>query len=223
MDFSILVEYIPLFITGIKITIGISFVSVILGFLLGLFICLGKISNNKVASVFSSIYIEVFRDTPLLVQLVLIYYGLPEFGIVFPSFFGLSDAFTAGVVGLSLNSAAYIAEILRSGIQAVDKGQMEASRSVGFNYWQSMRYIIVPQAVKNILPALANEFVTLVKESSIVSYITIADLMFVATSVKNATYDPFTPYVAVALIYFTITFSLSKLIAFMEKKMSVSN
>src|SRR5699024_9518019 len=111
--------------------------------------------------------------------------------------------------------------IMRSGIQSINKGQMEASRSLGFNYWQAMRFIIVPQAVKNILPALGNEFVTLVKESAIVSFVGIPDIMFVANTVKNSTYKAFGPYLFAALIYFIITFTLSKAIALLEKKMTV--
>lgn len=135
--------------------------------------------------------------------------------------FGYDGTFTAAVMAMILNSGAYIAEILRSGISSVDKGQMEASRSLGLTYLQSMRYIIVPQAVKNILPALANEFISLVKESAIVAFVGVTDIMFVANSVKNSTYNGFGPYLLAALIYFVITFTLSKLVGLLEKKMTV--
>ena len=135
--------------------------------------------------------------------------------------FGYDDTFTAAVMAMILNSGAYLAEILRSGISSVEKGQMEASRSLGLTYLQSMRYIIVPQAVKNILPALANEFISLVKESAIVAFVGVTDIMFVANSVKNSTYNGFGPYLFAALIYFVITFTLSKLVGLLEKKMTV--
>ena len=112
---------------------------------------------------------------------------------------------------------------MRSGIQSVDKGQMEASRSLGLSYWATMRHVIVPQAVKNILPSLANEFVSLVKESAILSFIGVIDIMFTANTVKNATYDSFGPYLFAAAIYFVLTFTLSKLVGLLEKKMAASN
>lgn len=218
MDF--LVNYYSSFLSGTGITIGLSFFALFLGFFVGLIACIGKISNSKIASTIASVYIEVIRDTPLMIQLSIIYFGLPTFGVSFPSMFGLPEEFTAGVFALTINSGAYIAEIMRSGIQAVNKGQMEASRSLGLNYWQSMRYVIVPQAVKNILPALANEFISLIKESAIVSVVGITDLTFFASSVKNSTGDFFGPYLFAAVVYFVITFTLSRLVGLLEKKMS---
>lgn len=215
-----LLEYSSSYINGTKITILISLISLILGLMVGLIACLGKMSKVKVLKAIASIYIEVIRDTPLLVQVMLVAYGLPQLGVRFPSIFGLGGEFTAGVMVLSLNSGAYVAEILRSGIQAVDKGQMEASRSLGLSHRDAMRYVIVPQAVKNILPALANEFISLVKESAIISLVAVTDLMFVATAVRNSTYKPFGPYLVAAAIYFVITFGLSKLVGLLEKKMS---
>ncbi|WAW15197.1 amino acid ABC transporter permease [Peptostreptococcus equinus] len=218
MDF--ITEYYGSYLSGTGITIGISFIALFVGFFVGLIACIARISNSKILRFISGAYIEIIRDTPLLVQLSLIAFGLPTIGINFPSIFGLSPEFSAGAFALTLNSGAYIAEIMRSGIQAVNKGQMEASRSLGLNYWQSMRHVIVPQAIKNILPALANEFVTLVKESSIVSFVGITDLMFISNSIKNSTYNAFGPYIFAALIYFIITFTLSKLVGVLEKKMS---
>ncbi len=221
MDFSFIPKFYGSYLSGTAMTIGISFVAVLVGFIIGLIVCIGKISNIKIFRILASAFIEVIRDTPLLVQIMIIVYGFPTLGFGFPGIFGFDSSFTGGLFALTINSGAYIAEIMRSGIQSIDKGQMEASRSLGFNYWQSMRYIIVPQAIKNILPALANEFVTLVKESAIVSFIGISDIMFVSTAIKNSTYNGFGPYVFAALIYFVITFSLSKLIGKMEKNMSI--
>ena len=222
MDFSFVNDYYLSYIQGAGVTILLSFMALLFGFIVGLVACVCKISNKSVLKWISNVYIEVIRDTPLLVQVMIIAYGFPMIlGIKYPTMFGYDDTFTAAVMAMILNSGAYIAEILRSGISSVDKGQMEASRSLGLTYLQSMRYIIVPQAVKNILPALANEFISLVKESAIVAFVGVTDIMFVANSVKNSTYNGFGPYLFAALIYFVITFTLSKLVGLLEKKMTV--
>ena len=210
MDFSFVNEYYLSYLQGAGVTVLLSLLALLFGFMVGLVACACKISNNFI------------RDTPLLVQVTIMAYGFPMIlGIKYPTMFGYDDTFTAAVMAMILNSGAYIAEILRSGISSVDKGQMEASRSLGLTYLQSMRYIIVPQAVKNILPALANEFISLVKESAIVAFVGVTDIMFVANSVKNSTYNGFGPYLFAALIYFVITFTLSKLVGLLEKKMTV--
>ena len=222
MDFSFINDYYLSYIQGAGVTILISFMALLFGCIVGLVACVCKISNKSVLKWIANVYIEVIRDTPLLVQVMIMAYGFPMIlGVKYPTMFGYDDTFTAAVMAMILNSGAYIAEILRSGISSVDKGQMEASRSLGLTYLQSMRYIIVPQAVKNILPALANEFISLVKESAIVAFVGVTDIMFVAISVKNSTYNGFGPYLFAALIYFVITFTLSKLVGLLEKKMTV--
>ena len=222
MDFSFVNEYYLSYLQGAGVTVLISFMALLFGFIVGLVACVCKISNKSVLKWIANVYIEVIRDTPLLVQVMIMAYGFPMIlGVKYPTMFGYDDTFTAAVMAMILNSGAYIAEILRSGISSVDKGQMEASRSLGLTYLQSMRYIIVPQAVKNILPALANEFISLVKESAIVAFVGVTDIMFVAISVKNSTYNGFGPYLFAALIYFVITFTLSKLVGLLEKKMTV--
>ena len=222
MDFSFINDYYLSYIQGAGVTILISFMALLFGFIVGLVACVCKISKNIILRWIANVYIEVIRDTPLLVQVMIMAYGFPMIlGVKDPTMFGYDDTFTAAVMAMILNSGAYIAEILRSGISSVDKGQMEASRSLGLTYLQSMRYIIVPQAVKNILPALANEFISLVKESAIVAFVGVTDIMFVAISVKNSTYNGFGPYLFAALIYFVITFTLSKLVGLLEKKMTV--
>lgn len=215
MNFSFLSKYTPMFIDGTITTVSISFFALLFGVIIGLIICLAKISKNKVFNILASIYIEVIRGTPVMVQISIVYFGLPQIGIDFPSEF-VAAAFT-----LSINSGAYVAEILRSGIQSVDNGQMEASRSLGLNYWNTMRYIIVPQAIKNVLPALGNEFISLVKESSIISIIGVVELMFVAGQVRNTTYIALEPFIVAAAIYLVLTFTLSRLVGLLEKKMSV--
>lgn len=222
MDFSFVNDYYLSYLQGAGVTILISFMALLFGFIVGLVACVCKISNKSVLKWIANVYIEVIRDTPLLVQVMIMAYGFPMIlGVKYPTMFGYDDTFTAAVMAMILNSGAYIAEILRSGISSVDKGQMEASRSLGLTYLQSMRYIIVPQAVKNILPALANEFISLVKESAIVAFVGVTDIMFVAISVKNSTYNGFGPYLFAAWIYFVITFTLSKLVGLLEKKMTV--
>ena len=222
MDFSFVNEYYLSYLQGAGVTVLLSFLALIFGFIVGLVACVCKISKKPVLRWISSIYIEIIRDTPLVVQVMIIAFGLPMLlNVSYPQMFGYDQTFTGVVIGLILNSGAYIAEILISGISSVNKGQMEASRSLGLTYLQSMRYIIVPQAVKNILPALANEFISLVKESAIVSFVGVTDIMFIANSVKNSTYNGFGPYIFAALIYFIITFTLSKLVGLLEKKMTV--
>lgn len=204
------------FISGVKNTVLLAVFSVYLGVVFGVFLALMKISKNRIFNIISTSYIEFIRGTPLLVQLYIIYYGLPNIGINLPDFL-------AGIVALSVNSTAYVAEIIRAGIQAVDKGQMEAARSLGMTYNMTMKYIIIPQAFKNILPALGNEFIVVIKESSIVSVIGIHELMYNADTVRGNTFQPFEPLIVVALIYFIITFTLSKLLGLAERRMRVGD
>ena len=223
MNFQFLGKYFGMFLEGASITIQVSLVSLIIGFIVGLFICLMKMSKIKILKWLSTAYVELLRGTPLFVQVYIVYFGLAQFGIDFPDIGPIPGKFLAGTFALSINSSAYVAEIFRSGIQAVDKGQMEASSSLGLDYTSTMRYVIVPQAVKNILPALANEFITLVKESAILSVIGVQDLMFKSIAVKNQTYIAFEPFIVAAAMYFVMTFTLSKLVGLLEKKLAQSN
>ena len=167
-------------------------------------------------------YIEFIRGTPLMVQLMFIFYGLPMAGITLPDISWIPNfsRFSAGIIAMSLNSCAYTAEIIRSGVQAVDNGQMEAARSVGFSHSQAMRLVVLPQAIKNILPALGNEFVTVIKESSIVSVIGLADLMFRTNDVIALSYKSLECLAVAALIYFVLTFISSRLVSLAERKLS---
>jgi polar amino acid transport system permease protein len=213
VDFSFLQKYYGFFVDGTSITLFLSFFGVALGVLLGVILALMKLSKNILLKSFSTAYIELVRGTPLLVQLYIIYYGLPRLlGVDFGDI-------TLGIVAISLNSAAYVAEIIRAGILSIDKGQMEAARSLGMPHNMAMTNIIIPQAFKNILPALGNEFIVLIKESSIVSVVGIHDLMYNADTVRGNTYLPFEPLIIAALIYFVITFILSKLLNLLERRM----
>ncbi|HWQ30764.1 MAG TPA: amino acid ABC transporter permease [Negativicutes bacterium] len=213
MDFSYLTKYYGFFLNGTTITLLISIFGVMFGVFLGVVFALMKLSKNMIFKMFSTAYIEIVRGTPMMVQMFIVYYGLPR--LIKYDF----EDITLGIVAVSLNSAAYVAEIIRAGILSIDKGQMEAARSLGMNHRQAMTSIIIPQAFKNILPALGNEFITLIKESAIVSIIGIHELMYNTDTVRGNTFRPFSPLVVAAGIYFTITFTLSKLLGLLERRL----
>lgn len=211
---ELIVKYRHYYLTGIKITLLISFLALFIGSALGAFLSILKLSKSKILRTIASIYIEIVRGTPMMVQIALVYYG--SYVIT-----GVNvNGFIAALTAVSLNSAAYVAEIIRSGIQSIDKGQAEASRSLGISKKDTMRYIILPQAVKNILPALGNEFVTLIKETSVASTIGVADLMHASKIVQSNSFQPFSPLIIVAFIYFIITFLLSQLIGLFERSLA---
>ncbi len=210
-------KYYSYYINGTLTTLQISFFGVIFGSLVGVLLCLLRMSNNKIISSISTAYIEIVRGTPLILQVYVVYYGLP---MVLP----LPDSrLFLGTLAVLLNSAAYVAEIIRAGIQSIDVGQMEAARSLGMTKGMSMRYIIIPQAFKNILPALGNEFIVLVKESAIISVIAIPDLMYNADTLRGITYKPFMPLIIAGVIYFAITFTLSKVLGMLERRLAASD
>lgn len=218
--------YYRYFLNGVGITVALAFFTVIFAVIFGTFVALMRLSSNKFLKSISSAFIEIVRGTPLLVQVYILYYGLPTIGFELPQVdaFGISlTDFASVILALTINSTAYVAEIIRGGIQAVDKGQMEAARSLGLNYKMSMRYIIIPQSIKAILPALGNEFITVIKESAIVSVVGIQELMFKARSASGTTYKIFTPYIMAAVMYFVLTFGLSKLLGVAERRMKVSD
>jgi His/Glu/Gln/Arg/opine family amino acid ABC transporter permease subunit len=215
VDFSFLKDYYTFFLIGAKNTLLIAVFVVIFGVILGIILALMKISNNKLFKALASAYIEFIRGTPTLVQLFIVFFAFPKMN----GFLGDHQEYLAGIAALSINSGAYVAEIIRAGIQAVDKGQMEAARSLGITKNMAMRYVIIPQAFKNILPALGNEFITVIKESSIVSIIGINELMYSADTVRGNTFRPFEPLIVAALMYFVMTFTLSKLMGIAERRM----
>ncbi|MEF9952711.1 MAG: amino acid ABC transporter permease [Clostridium sp.] len=223
LDFSFLAEYYPLYITGTKNTILLAFFAVFIGAGIGILLALMKLSKNIILKGIAVTYIEFVRGTPLLIQLFIFYYAvLPAIGINSrgSTIWGIDIiGFAACIIALSLNSAAYIAEIIRAGIESIDNGQMEAARSLGMNKAQAMRYVILPQAIKNILPALGNEFIVVIKESAIVSVIGIQDIMYNAGTIRSVTFDPFPPLLFAALIYFVLTFSLSKGLSALERRL----
>ncbi len=242
-------EYITLFKQGLITTIALSALTVFFGFILALLLAVARLSNFcpfrslgltrdghlrergflSLLSRFNpldfiaTVYVEVFRATPMLVQLFIIYYVV--FGsIKLPTFkvFGFIpfDRFLPGVVALAMNSGAYLCEIIRAGIQSIDGGQTEAARSLGLTQFQSMRFVVIPQAIKNILPAIANEFVTIIKESSICYTIGVQEIMYAVAATKGATYRIAEPLIIATAIYFCLTFPTSKIIAYFERRMS---
>ena len=222
-NFSFLPKYAFYFWQGVKYTLLLSVVSVAIAVIPALLLALMRLSKNRIVRSISGAYIALFRSTPLLVQLSIIYFGL--FGAIsIPrvTILGFADIsrFIPGVVALALNSSAYVAEIFRAGILAVDKGQTEAARSLGLSGGASMRFVVLPQAIKNILPALGNEFVTVIKESSIVSVIGLADLMFRTNDVIAVTYKSLPCLAIAALCYFAMTFTGGRLISLAERKMN---
>ncbi|MGB4157405.1 MAG: amino acid ABC transporter permease [Clostridiales bacterium] len=203
------------FVQGLGISLQLTFYSAILGTIIGLVLALAKLGRIKFLEKFATLYVDVIRGTPVVVQLVLIYYAILGSSSL-PKIVVASIAF-------GLNSGAYVCELIRAGIMAVDKGQMEAARSLGFSYSQSMAYIIIPQAVKNILPALVNEFIVLLKETAIAGYIALDDLTRAGNIVRGRTFDAYTPFILVAAIYLYITTILSWMLGKLERRLRESD
>lgn len=221
-NFSFLPKYWTMFVQGIEYTLLLSVFAVLLAIIPAMILAILRLSKNRVVRFLSGLYIDIFRSTPLLVQISLIYFGLFNF-IKLPTvyIFGFINIamFVPGVVALSLNSAAYVAEIFRAGILAVDAGQTEAARSLGLSSSAAMTKVVLPQAIKNVLPALANEIITMVKESSICSTLGMVEIMWAAKTVAATTYITLGPYVVAAMIYFCINYPASKIIEAIERRM----
>lgn len=207
-------------IPGVGWTVGITIIAVTLGIIIGMIMALFKLSNNVILKVIANVYIEPIRGTPLYVQIFLFHFGVASLiGQLLDIKFNFPIPVTAIVV-LALNSGAYVAEIFRAGIQSIDKGQNEAARSLGMSHRQSMRYIILPQAFKVVIPALANEFVMLLKDTSLLAAIGLAEIMKRSQIYVAASFDAFAGYATAALLYFVITFTLTRFINRYEKKLS---
>lgn len=215
--FSMFWEYRSYFLTGLQYTLLLAAIGVLCGFILGLIIALIRMSPWRIVRFIGHVWVEFLRGTPMLVQLLIIHYGLSTlFDINF-------SAVESGAITLSINSSAYLAEIFRAGIQGVDRGQGEAARSLGMPKGMTMRHIIIPQAIKSVLPAIGNEFITIIKESSIVSIIGTTELIFQSGAVIGITYDAMTPYLIVAVMYFILTFTLSRVLGVFERKLKSSD
>ena len=215
---GLLEKYFPLYLEGLWGTLWLSAVTVVLGTVLGMFVALLRMSKVKVFNWISDAYIEVLRGTPALLQLYFFWIGLPK---LLP-FLNLSDTMCI-LVAMTVNASAYISEIIRAGIGAVDRGQWEAARSIGLSEVHVMTHVILPQAVKNILPALCNEFISTIKGTSLASVFFVGELMTSYKTVASATFLQMQSLLIAGVIYFTITFTLSKLLKILERRLTVSD
>lgn len=231
VNWQLLYHSFPRLMVGAGYTVCITFAALIIGTALGLTLAIMRLARRRIWRWPSLAYIEVFRDTPMLVQIFLFYFAL------FPKFQDILDlagiewlqgvnlrrapAIYAGILTLGLNSAAYLAEIFRGGILSIDRGQNEAALSLGMSDYQSMRYVILPQAFTNSLPALGNEFITLTKDSSLVAMIAVPELLYRAMQIASNNYEYFTMYVGIAMVYFAMCFGASRLLAALEGRMRI--
>ena len=214
--FDIIWDYKDLFIRGIGVTLGLTFVGYVIGIILGLFIGMGRLSEKWWIHYPSKLYIDFFRGTPLLVQILLIHLAL------IPSIFGQSQGFfVSGALALALNSGAYNAEIIRAGIQSIDKGQMEAARSLGMPASVAMMYIVLPQAFRRMVPPLGNELIALLKDSSLVTVIAANDLLYAGKVVAGAYFRFWEPYITVAILYLFLTYLFTRIISYVERRLSI--
>lgn len=215
------------FTSGLKITFIVTVGALALGIVIGMILAVIRVANDsytatkppfliRLANSLTQIYLTVIRGTPMMVQLLIM-----GFVIMVPK--SDTECIFCGIITLGINSGAYVAEIFRSGLMSIDKGQTEAGRSLGFNFFQTMWYIVIPQAVKNILPALGNEMITLLKDTSLVSVIALRDVTKQAQNIQSITYNPLVPYISLALIYLSIVLILTKLLGVLEKKLRKSD
>ena len=222
LDFGFIVEYLPYYFSGIKYTLLISLVAVLFGAFFGSILFYMKSSafhiwKIKPLKILEVAYIEIIRGTPMILQIFIVYAGAEPF-------LGIDlSALQAAFIAIALNSAAYVSEIVRAGIDAVDKGQMEAARSLGMKKSTAMMLIVVPQAIRNILPAIGNEFVAVIKESSMASVVGVGELMYAAKIVQGSTYRSLEPLIVAAAFYFILTFTLGRIISVIERRMKVSD
>jgi polar amino acid transport system permease protein len=199
LDFSPVWAGWPQLLRGAWITVEITAVALVLGCVLGLLVGIGRLKpQRRIVYGLCTAYVAAIRGTPLLVQLFILFFGLPQFGILLP-------AFLCGVIGLGIYSGAYVSEIVRGSIQSIDRGQMEAARSLGMSYGKAMRNIVLPQALVRMIPPLGNEFIALIKNSALVSLLTIHDLMHEGQKIISVSYRSLEVYLAVAVLYFVLT------------------
>ena len=214
-DMNLVVNSFPLLLIGAGVTIQITVLSTAIGFVIGLIVGVARISNLRLLRMLAEVYVEFFRGTPLLVQIFLFYFALPVIT-------GQRiDPFIAAISACGINSGAYVAEIFRAGIQSVDDGQMEAGRSLGMTWLQTMRYIIVPQAFKRVIPPLGNEFIAMLKDSSLVSVIGFEELTRRGQLIIAKTYGSFEIWMSVAVIYLVMTLTISRFVAYLERRYRV--
>lgn len=214
IDFNLIIEYLPTLLQGLIITLQLAAIASCIGLVLGTVFALMHTSHNKILRSIVNVYVVIIRGTPMLIQILCAYFLLPQIGIHIP-------AFWTAIIAIGLNSAAYISQVLRTGIAAVGREQIEAAQVLGFSTSDTIRYIVLPQALRTTLPALGNEFVTLIKDSALASLIGVAELTKQANFVKSRTFDAITVYFAVAILYLILTSTVSFLVARLEKRMNI--
>ncbi len=211
-NFDLVVNSFPLLLLGAGVTIKITAISVMLGVIIGMFMGIARICNVKIIRIIAAVYVDFIRGTPLLIQIFLVYFALPIIS-------GQRiDPYIAAISACGINSGAYVAEIFRAGIQAIDVGQMEAGRSLGMSWAQTMRYIIIPQAFKQVIPPLGNEFIALLKDSSLVSVIGFEELTRRGQLIIAQTYGSLEIWTSVAIIYLAMTLTISRFVAYLERR-----
>jgi ectoine/hydroxyectoine ABC transporter permease protein EhuC len=211
---SVILPYLPVLLKAAVLTVEVTFLALVVGFVLGLLGGMARLSRLRPIRLLASAYVSVIRGTPLLVQLFLWYFGLPEVGIRL-------SALVAAVAGLGLYSGSYQTEILRGAIASIDRGQFEAARTLGLTPWQTMRHVVLPQAFLRALPPLGNEFVALVKNSSLASMITVQELVLTAQTIISTTFRAMEFYLAIGVLYYAITFALASATRYAERRLSI--
>ena len=216
-DFSLIWNSLPLLLAGAGVTIEITAIAVGLGFIFGLITSVCRLSGVKILQVIAVCYVNIIRGTPMLVQIFQIYFALPM--VIGERI----NPFVAAVAACSINSGAYVSEIFRAGIQSVDKGQMEAGRSLGLSWMQTMRYVILPQAFKHVIPPLGNEFISMTKETSLVSVIGFEELTRRGQLIIAKTYGSFEIWLTVAAIYLVMTLTIARLVSYLERRFATDD
>lgn len=213
-NFGLFVKILPQLWQGFLMTLLLSVLGMIFATVIGMFVGIARLSKSRWLTIPTTLYVEIVRGTPLMLQILIIYYALPSIGINL-------EKIPAGVFALAFCYGAYISEIFRAGIQSIERGQVEAARSIGMTTAQSMRYVILPQAIRRILPPLTNDFVAMLKDSSLVAIIALFELTTTARYISTSSGNVFTPYIGAALFYLLITIPVSRLVVLLEKKLGV--
>ncbi|TCP21160.1 amino acid ABC transporter membrane protein (PAAT family) [Scopulibacillus darangshiensis] len=213
MTFSLITESLPALLNATLMTILLAVISVVIALIIGFFTALARISKNKLLKGIASVYISIFRGTPLLVQIFVIYYGLPQINIEI-------SPIPSGIIALSLNAGAYLSESFRAAILSVDKGQLEAAESLGMTYGQALRRIILPQSIRIAIPTMSNTYITLIKDTSLVSVITVTELLQMSSLIIAKTFEPLTIYLVAAAIYWVVITGFTLLLDWLEKRSS---
>lgn len=212
INFKLIVDSLPILLRGASVTLQLAGLGVCIGLTGGTLLGILHTSDNKIMRGLISLYVTIIRGTPMLIQITFVYYILPHLGIMLP-------AFWAAVVAIGMNSCAYVSQIIRSGISSVSKGQIEAAHTLGLSNTQTMRYIILPQAIRVILPALGNEFITLIKDSSLASIIGVTELYRQGSQIRSYTFDAISVYFALGVLYLIMTTSMAMFVNYLERRM----